>query len=343
MTTAMRAVTTKGEGHGIQVTDRPLPVLREPTDVLVEVIATGVCGTDRAIALGEFPAVPGVVLGHETVGRVAEVGSAGAGLAIGQRVVINPTYYCNNCRACRQDRRAFCPAKAGRELGIDCDGSMADFIVLPQRFVHPVPEEVSDRRAVMVEPLACVLNNLRAAAPGPAAHTVILGGGPIGALCALVLAHRGAQVTLIEPDPHRASTTSVILPPTVAVTQSWPDRDRPDVVIDTVGTLPLADLELVADGATLVIMGERREAVTTLALRTLATRAIRVLGAGPYAPGDFEMALDLARVLPLESLITHVLPLNSAARAFAKLGVPAGRQGYGALKVVLTPGTGELR
>ncbi len=169
--------------------------------------------------------------------------------------MINPTYYCNTCRTCRQDRRAFCPSKLGRELGIDCDGSMADFVVLPDRFLHPVPEHVSDQRAVMVEPLACVLNNLRAAAPGPAARTLVLGGGPIGALCALVLAHRGAPVTVVEPDPHRAGTLSSILPSTVTVSPTCLPHERADVVIDTVGTLPLPDLDLVADGATIVIMG----------------------------------------------------------------------------------------
>ncbi len=83
MTATMRAVTRKGDRPAVHVTDRPVPALLEPSDVLVQVIATGICGTDRAIALGEFPAVTDVVLGHESVGRVTATGPAVAGIASG--------------------------------------------------------------------------------------------------------------------------------------------------------------------------------------------------------------------------------------------------------------------
>ncbi|MFI6444550.1 zinc-binding dehydrogenase [Kitasatospora sp. NPDC050543] len=328
---------------GIQ--DREVPSLGVG-EVLVKVAATGICGTDRAILLGEFPARRGVVLGHEAVGAVAVVGSGVSSVAPGDRVVINPTYYCGRCRPCRRGLPAHCPAKAGREVGVDRDGTMADFAVVPERFVHRLPVSVSYRRGALVEPLACVLNNLRAAQPRWDDQVLVLGGGPIGALCAMVLARRGARVALAERDPGRAEIARRLLPRTVRVLApeeaAGSERQASDVVIDTTGSVPVDVLSAVAAGGTVVVMGEREAGVATVPLRALVTRGIRLVGAGPYRPTDFELAVDLARDLPLEELVTHVLPLERYTEALALLAVAPdgpGRsspgRGYGAMKVLL--------
>ncbi|GAB3078915.1 zinc-dependent alcohol dehydrogenase [Micromonospora schwarzwaldensis] len=318
------------------LTRRPTPTVTNPDDVLVRVTMTGICGTDRAILLGEAEAAPGVVLGHEAVGRVAAVGAAVRGLRGGARVVVNPTYYCTACRMCRRGRMALCRAKEGREIGVDRDGTMARYAVVPERFVHPIPDGLPDRRAALVEPLACVLNNLRCAAPRWDDDILVLGGGPIGALCALVLAFRGFRVRLTEPDQRRAALVREALPRSVDVT-AVPDLARPpDLVVDSVGTMPGVGVELVEDGATVLVMGERLGSVADISLHRLATGAIRVVGAGPYAPADFESALDLAADLPLESLVSHEIPLHHADKAMAMLGVPDPLDGYAALKILLT-------
>jgi fructokinase len=332
----MPALTLGADGRGAALTNRPVPVISDPADVLVRLTATGICGTDRAILLGEFPALPGVVLGHESVGVIADVGPAVRGVRLGDRVVVNPTFYCTTCGTCRRGQAALCPNKAGRELGVDRDGTMAPYVVIAERFAHRVRDDIPDQRAALVEPLACVLNNLRCAAPRWDDRILILGGGPIGALCALVLAVRGFRVAVAEPDDRRAELVRGSLPRTLPVLPGPDPAYRPNIVIDTVGTLPGRCLDLVADGATVVIMGERTGAVAAVPLRLLATRAVRIIGAGPYAPADFEMALDLATDLPLESLVSHVLPLERAERAMALLGVPGPSGGYAALKVLLT-------
>jgi fructokinase len=323
--------------------DRAVPSV-EAGEVLVKVAATGICGTDRAILLGEFPARRGVVLGHEAVGAVAAVGGAVDSVAPGDRVVINPTYYCTQCRPCRRGLQAHCGAKAGREVGVDRDGTMADFTVVPERFVHPLPAAVSYRRGALVEPLACVLNNLTAARLRWDDQVLVLGGGPIGALCALVLAWRGTRVTLAERDPARVAIAGQLLPDTVRVLPApeAADSGAPDVVIDTTGTLPGDVLGTVAPGGTVVVMGEREDALATVPLRALVTRGIRLVGAGPYRPADFELAVDLARELPLERLVTHVLPLDRYAEALTMLAVSsaAASAGYSAMKVLLASDEG---
>jgi fructokinase len=323
--------------------DRAVPSV-EAGEVLVKVAATGICGTDRAILLGEFPARRGVVLGHEAVGAVAAVGGAVDSVAPGDRVVINPTYYCTQCRPCRRGMQAHCGEKAGREVGVDRDGTMADFAAVPERFVHRLPAGVSYRRGALVEPLACVLNNLTAARLRWDDQVLVLGGGPIGALCALVLAWRGTRVTLAERDPARVAIAGQLLPDTVRVLPApeAADSGAPDVVIDTTGTLPGDVLGTVAPGGTIVVMGEREDALATVPLRALVTRGIRLVGAGPYRPADFELAVDLARELPLERLVTHVLPLDRYAEALTMLAVSsaAASAGYSAMKVLLASDEG---
>jgi fructokinase len=339
----MRAVVFEDVGRaGIRT--RGVPPFNAG-EVLVKVAATGICGTDRAILLGDFPARPGVVLGHEAAGAVAAVGAGVGSVAPGDRVVINPTYYCDRCRPCRRGLPAHCGAKAGREVGVDRDGTMADFAVVPERFVHHLPAAVSYRRGALVEPLACVLNNLTAARLRWDDQVLVVGAGPIGALCALVLARRGARVALAERDPGRADIARLLLPPAVRVLAAEEAAGAvvPDVVIDTTGSLPGDALGTVAAGGTVLVMGEREAGVATVPLRALVTRGIRLVGAGPYRPADFDLAVDLARDLPLEELVTHVLPLERYAEALAMLAVaPAGAgasrpQGYRAMKVLLAP------
>ena len=332
----MPALVYAGPQAGVELTTRPVPAISGGDDVIVRVAATGVCGTDRGILLGNFPALSGVILGHEAVGEVAAVGPAVSSLRIGDRVVINPTYYGGTCRPCRRGFPAHCQAKEGREIGVDCDGTMAGYVALPERFARPLPDGMSLRRASQVEPLACVLNNLAAASPKPGDHILILGAGPIGTLCAFVLAAQGARVSLAERDPQRADLARSILPARVSVSAGPTAGPKPDVIIDTVGILLEEALERIEDGGTVVVMGEREGVGATIALRSLVTRGLRVVGAGPYSPRDFELALDLAGDLPLEALITHELPLERYAEGFGLLAAgPLASSSYGAMKVLL--------
>jgi fructokinase len=338
--TILAARTVQGvvfDGTGPTLGAVAIPELSEPRAALVRIRATGICGTDRAILLGEFPAVPGVVLGHESVGEVVAVGEDAGRVRPGDRVVINPTYYCGECSDCRTERARYCPYKDGRELGIDCPGTMTEFAMVDERFLHPLPPGMPYRRAVLIEPLACVLANLEQAAPGWDDAVLVAGGGPIGMLAALVLAARGHRPWLAERDPVRVRLAAELLPPEVRVVHTATlDTGRPDVVVDTTGVLLAEAVRVVAPGGTVVVMGEREAATATLGARSIATRGIRVAGAGPYPPRLFEVAVRLAETLALERLVTHEMPLSRMVDAFALLGV--GGDGYRAGKVLLTPG-----
>ena len=324
------------------LTQRPVPVPGED-EILVRIAVTGICGTDRAIILGEFPGLPGIILGHEAVGQVAVLGAAVTGHAVGDRVVVNPTSYCLECVACRRGRPAHCSEKGGRELGVDCDGTMTEYLVVHERYVHPIPDDLGFRAAALVEPLACVLNNVRCAGVRLGDRVVVLGAGPIGTLCARVLIAGGARVVLVERDRARARLAREIIvlaagTEDFVVTRDLDGVDGADVVIDTTGVLAEQALDRVEDGGTVVVMGERQGARASLGLRSIATRGVSIRGAGPYAPADFAEALRLAGTLNLDALVTHVVPLHRYAAAFDLLCMDTAgstSRSYRAMKVLV--------
>ncbi|MFE6222593.1 zinc-binding dehydrogenase [Streptomyces sp. NPDC057854] len=367
----MRALVYLGPGSAA-LRDRPAAQPVNGDDVVVEVVGTGICGTDRKILLGRFPARPGVVLGHESVGVVRATGPAVRALAEGDRVVVNPTLYCGWCVPCRRGATNFCRHKAGTEVGVDRDGTYAETVTLPERFVVPLPAGLSFRAAVLVEPLACVLNNVEAAALTVDDTAVVLGAGPIGMLTALVAARQARRVTVAEPDPYRLERAREQFPHVVDVAGADPaeavlkasDGERPSVVLDTTGVGLDAALRLIDDGGRIVLMGFDDAYTVPLRPLPLTNRGIRLIGAGDFRADTFPVAVDLAAELAgragggasfLERLVTHEFPLERYEDAFAALGGldphgPPGAGGptagpshrYDALKVVIRSHTGPV-
>ncbi|MFJ6464934.1 zinc-binding dehydrogenase [Streptomyces sp. NPDC091387] len=363
----MRALVYLGPGSA-ELQDRPAAQLVHDDDVVVEIVGTGVCGTDRKILLGRFPARPGVVLGHESVGVVRETGPQVRSLGVGDRVVVNPTLYCGWCAPCRRGATNFCRHKAGTEVGVDRDGTYAETVTLPERFVERVPAGLSFRSAVLIEPLACVLSNVRAASVTFDDTVVVLGAGPIGLLTALVAARRARRVVVAEPDGYRLERAREQFAHVVDVAGTDPAEavvkasggERPSVVFDTTGTGLEAALRLIDDGGRVVVMGFDDTYSVPLRPLQLTNRGIQLIGAGDYRADIFPVAVDLAAELDtpqqpgtgtgpvLEWLVTHEFPLERYAEAFTALGGLTRGDGnerpprYDALKVVIRSHTGPV-
>ncbi|MET9296747.1 alcohol dehydrogenase catalytic domain-containing protein [Streptomyces sp. NPDC003077] len=330
------------ENRTLSLTDRPTPEPDAPTDVVVRVVQTGICGTDRSVLVGKFPAVPGVVMGHEAVGTVHSVGTAVTRHRPGDRVIVNPTLYCGQCPTCLAGHWDFCENKAGTEVGLDLDGAFAEYIRLPERFLHPVPTGMDLDRAVVVEPLACALNNIEAGRLQAGETAVVVGGGPVGVVCALAARHYGARVLLVEPDPYRQKLCREVLEAsdggrvTVHAPEDGALAERGDVVVDTVGSLLEQALAYAATRGRVVVMGYNSNASATVRPLEILQRGLHIIGAGDYNSMLFPKAIELARWLPLERLVTHRFPLEDHEAAFAALAAGSGTS-YSALKVVLVP------
>ena len=189
----MRAAVFKGAGV-LALEDVPEPVVEADDDVIIEVEACGICGSDLQIlnVPPGHPADPGVILGHEFIGRVTALGgSAGAGaLEVGQRVVVDPDPKCGRCGPCRAGRPASC--ENIRALGVFQHGALAPLIKAPAEFTFPLSEAPSSAIASLIEPLACVVNSVNKANPRPGESAIIFGAGAIGCLFLAMFKAAGA-------------------------------------------------------------------------------------------------------------------------------------------------------
>jgi threonine dehydrogenase-like Zn-dependent dehydrogenase len=194
----MRALVKTAKGKGFcEVRDVPEPSLQE-TDVLIEVKACGICGTDLHIYHDEFPYWPPVVLGHEFSGIISAVGKKVKGWQVGEKVVGEPhTLACGTCYLCRTGNRQICADKRSPGWGID--GAFAPRMRFPEPvLLHRIPEALSFEAAALVEPLANVVTDVVLTQSVMVGDIVAVSGpGPIGIMAALVAKEAGASSVLM--------------------------------------------------------------------------------------------------------------------------------------------------
>jgi L-iditol 2-dehydrogenase len=173
--------------------------------VVIEVHATGVCGTDLHIADDHYSHVPPVVLGHEVVGAVSELGDGVDASWLGTRVACETFFStCGTCALCRDGRPNLCRERVS--IGSGVNGGFTSRMLVPARNLHRVPDGVEDHAASMLEPLACVVNCLcDPAVVNEGDRVLITGPGPIGLLAAMVARAAGGDVTVagLERDAER--------------------------------------------------------------------------------------------------------------------------------------------
>jgi alcohol dehydrogenase len=203
----MRALVYLGPGKKA-VEERPKPGILAPTDAIVRVTRTTICGTDLHILKGDVPScTPGRVLGHEGVGVVESVGAAVTAFKAGDHVLISCITACGKCEYCRRQMFSHCKA-GGWILGNTIDGTQADFVRIPwaDTSLYPVTEGVDERGLVLLSDILptgfeCGVLNGRVK---PGSSVAIVGAGPIG-LAALLTAkfYSPSQLILIDLDAHR--------------------------------------------------------------------------------------------------------------------------------------------
>ncbi|AQW56380.1 zinc-binding dehydrogenase [Streptomyces violaceusniger] len=292
----MHALVMK-ENWTLEVEDLPGPV-PGPGEVVLSIIATGICGSDIHGFTGENGRRhPGQVMGHETVGRIVSLGagSEAYGLAEGQLVTVNPVIACGQCPPCRADAQQRCSAR--RVIGVDpaLRSAFAELMAAPAGNVVPLPESVPVEYGALVEPLAV---GYHAAVRGGCAsgdRVLVIGGGPIGQAVALGALRRGAdQVAVSEPHPgRRALLTRLGLTAVDPAVGDLADLvhdalGRPTLTLDTVGASgTVADALAVTDlGASVVLVGMHSPRVD-LPAYAVTTEERSLIGSFCYSAGEF--------------------------------------------------------
>jgi threonine dehydrogenase-like Zn-dependent dehydrogenase len=335
----MRAAVFEGEGT-VSVLERPRPAAERPDDVVIQIAANGLCGSDlRAFATPpEMAYDPGVIVGHEFTGPVAEVGSDVRSVSVGARVVAIPNINCQVCWYCRSGHPNICENFV--HIGSMRDGGAAEYCVVPERMVLEVPDRIGDDLATLTEPLACVLNGTRTAAAQPGDTVLILGGGPIGLMYLLLMKAAGARVIVSEPSPARARTAAElgadeVIDPTAGPVAEAVAALTPrgaDIAIDAVGMLLADAVASVRKGGRVLVFGLNDRARAELGESDLSYRELTIEGVY-IAKGTFPLALTLLErnELGFDRLITHRVELDRFWDA-----VEAARSGE-AIKAIVAP------
>jgi threonine dehydrogenase-like Zn-dependent dehydrogenase len=337
----MRAAVFHGGGV-VTLEEVPEPKVEAADDVIVEVDACGVCGTDLQIlnVPPGHPATPGTVMGHELIGRVAVMGQAAgaAGLAVGQRVAVDPDPKCGVCRFCRAGRPANCENIVA--LGIFRDGALARFVKAPAGAAFPIGEAPSVEVAALIEPLACVVNGANRANPRPGESAAIFGAGAIGCLFVAVFRAAGAgPIVVVEPtEARRAVALAVGADQALAPDEFHARRNEllpagADIVVDAVGSQFGPAIEAAGLGGRIVLFGQNATVNPAVHQYTITERSLTVMGTYITA-FTFPQAIRMVEqgILNLAPIVTHVLPLEQLADGLDLL-----RSGV-ATKVVITTG-----
>jgi threonine dehydrogenase-like Zn-dependent dehydrogenase len=303
----------------LAVQERAEPALTAADEVLLDVEACGICGTDLHILATPpgHPANVGVVLGHEFVGIAAEVGSAVLGVAAGDRVAVAPNLWCGECDWCRRGLRNQC--ENGTTYGIFIDGGLAPRTVVKARACYPVSRELPAHVAALTEPLSTVVHGARQASVFPGESAVVIGAGPIGVMFCALLDAGGATVTVIEPAPERARLARD-LGAAAVVTPDEIEDVHADVVVDAVGSQLETALNVAARGGRVLLFGMNTHARTEVAQSRITRDELTILGSyvGQDVFPDAIRLLEQGRI-PFDRLVTHRVSVDELPDAVEEL------------------------
>ncbi|WP_327694059.1 zinc-dependent alcohol dehydrogenase family protein [Streptomyces sp. NBC_00459] len=329
----MKAAVIESVGKAI-VLEVPDPT-PGPREVVVEVAACGLCGTDLHILQGEFAPTLPIVPGHEFAGTVVGVGTSVTELTVGDRVAVDPSLYCHECRYCRTGHNNLCERWAA--IGVTTAGGAAQYAVAPVANCVRLPEHIRTQDAALVEPLSCAVRGYDVLRSRLGARVLIYGSGTMG-LMMLELAKRtgAASVDMVDINARRLSTAQLL-----GVSGSATNADeleRPqgwDVVVDATGNAAAIQdgLDRVAKAGTFLQFGVADYATrVTIDPYRVYNQEITITGSMAVLH-SFERAAELfaAGVLDPEVFISDRLPLDQYPQALDQFASGVGR------KIVVVP------
>lgn len=300
-----------------------------PDEVRIDVAYCGICGTDIHIyhgAMDKRVKLPQII-GHEMSGIIGEIGAGVKGFAPGEAVVVRPL---DNQGETPADRGFGHICKGLKFMGIDSAGAFQSSWTVPAFTLHKVPAGVDLKLAALVEPLAVACHDVRLAAVKDGELAIVLGGGPIGILVALVARAAGALVIISEVTPYRRNLAAELgfqavnpldtdLP---ALCQELSKGAGADIVFEVSGAraAALSMTDMLAIRGRIVVVAIHPQPVE-VNLFQFFWKELQMRGARVYEPEDYETALAMMAQgnLPLEKLITRVCNLDGLPEAFQSL------------------------
>lgn len=302
--------------------DTPAP---GPGEARVRSVVAGVCRTDLDIITGaldarwvRFPVVPG----HEWSGVVDAVGEGVDAVEPGQRVVCEGNIGCLSCPRCRAGDTHLCQRYDA--VGFTRSGGWGEFVVVPARILHPLPDHVSFEAAALVEPGSCVVKALDRARIEPAETVGVVGVGAMGALAIRIARLRSpaAIVAYGLRDEELELARALGADSVVNVSREGVEEGMLDVVVETAGAVPAVELatRLVREGGRVVLLGiAGHDQELALPADRIALRDLTVFGSVGYTTAAWAEMVALLResLVDLDPIVTHRFPLEQFEDAFA--------------------------
>ena len=301
-----------------------------PGEVAVRIAYCGICGTDMHVFHGNMDARVGFerVIGHEMSGTIEAVGEGVTGLTTGQKAVVRPLDHCGDCPACNAGHQHVCHKL--KFLGLDTDGAMQEIWVVPAHTIHVLPDDLRLDYAALIEPVAVACHDVRLSHLQPGEDVVVIGGGPIGVLVAMVARDAGGNVVLSEVNPHRLAiaeklgfdTINPVETDLVEAVNARTDNKGADVVFEVSGTQPGVDaMTAVAATRARIVMVAIHAQKPTIDLFQFFWRELQLIGARVYEPEDYDKAITTIASggVDADTVITDVAPLSDIQAAFESL------------------------
>jgi L-iditol 2-dehydrogenase len=336
------------EYNHLEIADLPLPAVG-PDEVLVRVEACGICGSDvHGYDGSSGRRIPPIVMGHEAAGTVADIGADVRKYAQGDRVTFDSTVYCGKCEYCARGQINLCDNR--QVIGVSCGdyrrhGAFAEYVVVPERIMYPLPETISFDEAAMLEAVSVALHAVRVSEAAGGETALVIGAGMIGLLTLQAARAAGCKRVLIaDVDATRLNLATQVGAEEilhcsgaelVAEVLRLTNGRGVDLALEAVGRneTVAAAIDSTRKGGTVTLVGNIAPEVT-LPLQKVVTRQLRLQGSCASC-GEYPEAIELIAngKIQVEPLITAVASLEEGPRWFERLHA----REPNLMKVILTP------
>ncbi len=306
--------------------------LKKPTlnEVAVKIAYVGICGTDLHVFSGHMDKRVGFkrVIGHEMSGYIYALGDNVTGMQIGQPVVVRPLDHCGQCPACKSKHEHICHNL--KFLGLDTDGAFQEIWNVPSHTIHYLPKSLKMDHAALIEPIAVACHDVRLSRLQKGEDVLVIGGGPIGMLVAMVARDIGGKVIISEINSFRLKIAerlgfTTINPKETNLSNEInkiTNQKGADVVFEVSGSQTGVDMmtECTATKGRIVMVAIHAEKPLVDMFRFF-WRELELIGVRVYEKEDYEKAIKIlvSGGIDANAIITDVSTLNEVQSAFNNL------------------------
>ena len=335
----MKAMVLEADGRvAAREVGRPVAAAGE---TLVRVTHSGICGTDLKIYRGAIAVRHPLIMGHEMIGEIVD-GEGCDGAGPGARAIVDPVLFCGTCYHCRAGQTNICPT--GTLLGRDRDGGFAEYVVAPAANVFPLPDEIGDAEAPLIQVLTTCVHGHRLAPVFPGEAVVVIGLGVTGQLHLQLAKARGAgpvigvSRTAWKRELAEQLGADATAPPGAAAREAVlaaTDGRGADMVIESVGQVAVIAeaIDLVRIGGRIMVFGIHTAETGALPFYQLYFKELEIVNARAAKGEDYPAAIDMVRrgAVRLGPLLSHTIGLGEIDQALAMLS----QDGLHRMKIVL--------